>query len=97
MCVSLICLPSSAPQIRQAAVRSDTNYAVAARMIELLGHAGTALVVAATRQTAQLIARVLAETGPEHPDSFALADFVKTRLDGRAGSHDTPPDEQGEP
>ncbi len=60
--------------------KSDPNYVVAARMIELLGHAGTALVVAATRMTAQRIARTLAGRLPEHQAAFPLADFVRTQL-----------------
>ncbi|MFC0550508.1 DEAD/DEAH box helicase [Planotetraspora thailandica] len=60
--------------------KSDPNYLVASRMIGILGHAGTALVVTSTRLTAQRIARTLAAQMPEHPDSFALADFVKTQL-----------------
>ncbi|MFD0883961.1 hypothetical protein ACFQ08_05245 [Streptosporangium algeriense] len=59
--------------------KSDRNYVVAAKMIDLLGHAGTALVVAATRPTAQRIARALAGLRPENPASAPLTDFVRTQ------------------
>ncbi|MFI7632302.1 DEAD/DEAH box helicase [Microbispora rosea] len=60
--------------------KSDPNYLIASRMIGIIGHAGTALVVTSTRTTAQRIARTLADQLPEHTGSSALADFVKTQL-----------------
>jgi Helicase conserved C-terminal domain len=49
-------------------------------MIQLLGHAGSVLVVTGTRQDAQRMARGLADLLPDHPGSALLVDFVRLQL-----------------
>jgi len=60
--------------------RSTPHYRIASQMIELLGHAGSVLVVAGTRSGAQLLARGLAAELAEHPGSAPLVDFVRLQL-----------------
>lgn len=62
------------------ASRTTKRYKIASEMIELLGHAGSVLVVAGTRKQAQLIAGALAEASPEDPDAAPLVDFVRGQL-----------------
>ncbi|MEV5749195.1 hypothetical protein AB0L00_15375 [Actinoallomurus sp. NPDC052308] len=47
--------------------KSDPNYVIAAKMIALIGHAGTALTVCPTRATTQRIALALANMLPRPP------------------------------
>jgi len=60
--------------------RSTANYVLAASMITVLGHAGSVLVVAGQRVTAERLAKQLATELPEHPATFALADFARRQL-----------------
>ena len=60
--------------------RSTPQYRIASQMIQLLGHAGSVLVVAGTRKDAQRLASGLADELPEHPGSAPLVDFVRLQL-----------------
>jgi hypothetical protein len=60
--------------------RSTKRYVIASQMITVLGHAGSVLLVAATRNQAELLARGLADELDEHPGSAPLADFVRLQL-----------------
>jgi len=60
--------------------RSTANYILAASMITMLGHAGSVLVVAGQRATAERLARQLAKELPLHPAASVLADFARRQL-----------------
>jgi hypothetical protein len=60
--------------------RSTPHYRIVSQMIQLLGHAGSVLVVAGTRKDAQLLARGLADELPEHPGGAPLVDFARLQL-----------------
>lgn len=62
--------------------RSTANYVLAASMITMLGHAGSVLVVAGQRVSAERLAKQLATQLPEHPATAALADFARRQLGG---------------
>jgi superfamily II DNA/RNA helicase len=59
---------------------STRQYKIAADMIGLLGHAGSVLLVASTRDQAQQLAGSLAEAGEEQPALTATVDFVRGQL-----------------
>lgn len=60
--------------------RSTKHYEIASQMITELGHAGSVLVVAGTRNQAQLIAKGLADALDERPRMVPLVDFVRLQL-----------------
>jgi hypothetical protein len=60
--------------------RSTKHYIIASQMIAELGHAGSVLVVATTRDQAQLLAKGLADTNEELPSQAPLVDFVRQQL-----------------
>ena len=60
--------------------RSTPQYKIACDMITALGHAGSVLVVASTRDLAQTIARGIADITGEHPPSAPLTEFVRLQL-----------------
>ncbi|MFJ6262768.1 DEAD/DEAH box helicase [Rhodococcus erythropolis] len=60
--------------------RSTKNYVMASQMIAELGHAGSILIVATTRNQAQLLARGLADGRDEQPSLAPLVDFVRQQI-----------------
>lgn len=60
--------------------RSTRVYEMASSMITMLGHAGSVLVVANTRRSAERMARQLATLRPELPEYVPLADFARQQL-----------------
>jgi hypothetical protein len=60
--------------------RSTKHYVIASQMIAELGHAGSVLVVATTRDQAQRLAEGLAQTNQEQPALAPLVDFVRQQL-----------------
>ncbi|HET9873920.1 MAG TPA: DEAD/DEAH box helicase [Propionibacteriaceae bacterium] len=60
--------------------RSTKNYVMAAAMITMLGHAGSVLIVANTRGSAERLARQLASGLPTRPEFVPLADFARQQL-----------------
>jgi DEAD/DEAH box helicase len=60
--------------------RSTKRYVIASQMIVELGHAGSVLLVAGTRDLAKLLAQGLADELDEHPGSAPLVDFVRVQL-----------------
>jgi hypothetical protein len=60
--------------------RSTKRYVIASQMIVGLGHAGSVLLVAGTRDLAKLLAQGLADELGEHPASAPLVDFVRVQL-----------------
>ncbi|MGC3859273.1 DEAD/DEAH box helicase [Micromonospora chersina] len=71
---------SRQPGLPTDPTRSTKQYVIASEMIAALGHAGSVLVVATTRQQAQQLARGLAETLEEQPALAPLVDFVRGQL-----------------
>jgi hypothetical protein len=76
---------ATTPQLRQFGLATDADrstprYRIASQMITGLGHAGSVLVVTATRAEAQQMARGLADQLPVNPGSVALHDFVRQQL-----------------
>jgi hypothetical protein len=60
--------------------RTTKRYVIASEMIAELGHAGSVLVVASTRDQAQQLAQGLAATLSEQPALAPLVDFVRQQL-----------------
>lgn len=60
--------------------RSTPNYVIASEMIAALGHAGSVLVVATTRNQAQQLATALAAGRTVQPSLAPLSDFVRQQL-----------------
>lgn len=60
--------------------RSTRQYVIASEMITALGHAGSVLVVAATRADAQRLAKGLAIRCDEQPSLAPLVGFVRQQL-----------------
>lgn len=60
--------------------RTTKHYVIASEMITLLGHAGSALVVATTRAQAKQLAEGLAANCEEQPALASLVDFVRQQL-----------------
>jgi len=67
-------------RLKRDADKSTKNYVMAAAMIALIGHAGSVLVVAPTRQTAQRLATALAAEFEEDPATIPLVEFVRGQL-----------------
>lgn len=67
-------------KVTKDSVRSTKNYEIAAEMVAALGHAGSVLVVASTRNQAQLLATALAKGNDENPALVPLVDFVRQQL-----------------
>lgn len=59
---------------------STKRYIIASQMITELGHAGSVLVVASTRNQAQQLAQGLADELPEQAALVPLVDFVRLQL-----------------
>ena len=60
--------------------RTTKRYVIASEMITELGHAGSVLVVAGTRDQAQQLAQGLAAVLSEQPALAPLVDFVRLQL-----------------
>lgn len=60
--------------------RTTKHYVIASKMITMLGHAGSVLVVATTRDQAQRLAGGLAENCEEQTALAPLVDFVRQQL-----------------
>ncbi|MDV6247030.1 DEAD/DEAH box helicase [Rhodococcus opacus] len=60
--------------------RSTKNYVMASEMIAELGHAGSILVVATTRDQARQLATALADGRDDEPSLAPLVDFVRQQL-----------------
>ncbi len=60
--------------------RTTKRYVIASEMIAELGHAGSVLVVASTRDQAQQLAEGLAATLSDQPALAPLVDFVRQQL-----------------
>ncbi|WP_413768924.1 DEAD/DEAH box helicase [Rhodococcus pyridinivorans] len=60
--------------------RSTKNYVMASEMIAELGHAGSILIVATTRDQARQLATALAAGRDEVPSLVPLVDFVRQQL-----------------
>ena len=74
---------SSTPQQYRLKVdldRTTRHYVIASEMITQLGHAGSVLVVAATRDQAQQLAAGLADRLGEQPALAPLVNFVRLQL-----------------
>lgn len=82
--IGLLVRKTRTPELRQSGPRddneSDRYYILAVRMIAALGHAGTALIVATTRTSAERIARGLAAELPEQSAVQPLVDFVRSQV-----------------
>lgn len=72
--------PDPRPTETEKDPASTRQYQIAADMIGLLGHAGSVLVVASTRDQAQQLAASLAAAGEELPALTATVDFVRGQL-----------------
>jgi Helicase conserved C-terminal domain len=78
---------AKSPAMVQSGLPTDTaddrctkQYVIASQMIANLGHAGSVLLVAGTREQAQLLAGGLADELGDHPASAPLVDFVRVQL-----------------
>ncbi|WP_131770588.1 DEAD/DEAH box helicase [Candidatus Protofrankia californiensis] len=76
---------TSSPELVQRGLKSDNErstkrYQMASDMIVELGHAGTVLVAAGTREQAKHLAQGLAGNLEETPDTAPLVDFVRLLL-----------------
>lgn len=60
--------------------RSTKNYVIASEMIAALGHAGSVLIVATTRDQARQLATAIANGRDEQPSLAPLVDFVRQQL-----------------
>ena len=66
--------------LKKDSSKSTKNYEIASAMIEMLGHAGSVLVVAPTRPSAQRLAQALAGQLDENPATAPIVEFVRGQL-----------------